>query len=126
MLIIITSLIVATNQNNILQRCINTGEYKPLDVAESISPSMDIQVASNFERILFYLCNENAEDLKKLMNDLKTKGYFKLSKKQLENLRDHFSASSCSEDETLKIIQNGWTSTRWRSWCSARSRAPAS
>ena len=102
----IKELIVATNQNNILQRCINTGEYKPLDVAESISPSMDIQVASNFERILFYLCNENAEDLKKLMNDLKTKGYFKLSKKQLENLRDHFSASSCSEDETLKIIQN--------------------
>ena len=77
----IKELIVATNQNNILQRCIDTGEYKPLDVAESISPSMDIQVASNFERILFYLCNENAEDLKKLMNDLKTKGYFKLSKK---------------------------------------------
>ena len=102
----IKELIVATNQNNILQRCIISGEYRPSKVVQSISPSMDIQVASNFERILFYLCHENSENLNKLMSDLKEKGYFKLSNKQLENLKKYFSASSCSEDETLAIIKN--------------------
>ena len=67
---------------------------------------MDIQVASNFERILFYLCEESSEDLSILMNDLKSNGYFKLSSKQLKNLKDYFSASSCSEDETLTIIRD--------------------
>ena len=102
----IKELIVATNQNNILQRCIVSGEYKPTKVVQSISPSMDIQVASNFERLLFYLCEENSEDLSTLMNDLKNNGYFKLSNKQLKNLKDYFSASSCSEDETLTIIRD--------------------
>ena len=102
----IKKLIVATNQNNILQRCIVSGEYKPSKVVQSISPSMDIQVASNFERILFYLCEENSENLTKLMHDLKNKGHFKLTGKQLKHLKDYFSASSCSEDETIKIIEN--------------------
>ena len=102
----IKKLIVATNQNNILQRCIVSGEYKPSKVVQSFSPSMDIQVASNFERILFYLCEENSENLSKLMDNLKNKGYFKLSNKQLKNLKDYFSASSCSEEETIKIIKN--------------------
>ena len=102
----IKKLIVATNQNNILQRCIVSGEYKPSKVVQSFSPSMDIQVASNFERILFYLCEENSENLSKLMDNLKNKGYFKLSNKQLQNLKDYFSASSCSEEETIKIIKN--------------------
>tara|TARA_B100000963_G_scaffold358492_1_gene383258 strand:- start:3729 stop:5111 length:1383 start_codon:yes stop_codon:yes gene_type:complete len=102
----IKELIVATNQNNILQRCIYSGEYRPLKVVESISPSMDIQVASNFERYLFYLCEGDSEKLNKMMSDLKTKGYFKLSNKQLDSLKNHFSASSCNEDETLKIIKN--------------------
>ena len=49
----IHKLIVATNQNNILERCLNTGEYKPEKVNVSLSPSMDIQVSSNFERVLY-------------------------------------------------------------------------
>ncbi len=102
----IKNLIVATNQNNILERCIKSGEYKPLEVVGSISPSMDIQVASNFERILFYLCKQNSDELSNLMNDLKTKGFFNLSQTQLKNLQKDFSASSCSEDETLEIIRD--------------------
>ena len=51
----INKLIVATNKNDILQRVINTGEYKPNTVIPSLTPSMDIQVASNFERLLFYI-----------------------------------------------------------------------
>ena len=49
----IEKLIVATNENDILCRVINSGEYKPSEVKPSLSPSMDIQVASNFERLLF-------------------------------------------------------------------------
>tara|TARA_A100001015_G_scaffold209285_1_gene234297 strand:- start:9098 stop:10486 length:1389 start_codon:yes stop_codon:yes gene_type:complete len=109
----IKELIISTNQNNILQRCIDTGEYKPLRVIQSISPSMDIQVASNFERILFYLCNENSEELKLLMNDLKTKGYFKLSTKQFKNLKYHFSASTCNENETIKIMNDLYTQSNY-------------
>ncbi|MBL6758987.1 MAG: threonine synthase [Pelagibacteraceae bacterium] len=102
----IKELIVATNQNNILERCVNTGQYKPLKVVQSISPSMDIQVASNFERILFYLCKEDSKELSKLMSDLVNKGYFDLSNTQLEILRKFFKASSCSESETLSIIKD--------------------
>ena len=50
---------MATNKNDILQRAINTGEYKPDTVKPSITPSMDIQVASNFERLLYYILGEN-------------------------------------------------------------------
>ncbi len=102
----IKELIVSTNQNNILERCINSGEYKPLNVLQSVSPSMDIQVASNFERILFYACGENSDILIKLMKDLKYHGKFNLSQKQLQNIQDNFSASSCSEEETISIIKN--------------------
>ena len=49
----IKKLVIATNKNNILERCINSGEYKPQKVNESLSPSMDIQVSSNFERVLY-------------------------------------------------------------------------
>ena len=55
----IDKLIVATNENDILQRVINKGEYKPDKVKPSLSPSMDIQVSSNFERLLFYVVGEN-------------------------------------------------------------------
>ena len=102
----INKLIVATNENDILNRFMKSGVYESKTVIKTSSPSMDIQVASNFERMLFYLCEENSEKLSTLMNDLKNIGYFKLSNKQLENLKDHFSASSCNEDETLTIIKN--------------------
>ena len=64
-------LIVATNENDILQRAINTGEYKPDKVKPSLSPSMDIQVSSNFERLLFYIVGE--DDQKVALNDEKFK-----------------------------------------------------
>ena len=105
----IEELIVATNQNNILERCIKTGEYKPLHVVETISPSMDIQLASNFERILFYLCNEDSDHLNQMMINLKEKGQLNLNKKQLEILQKNFSATSCSESETLSIIKEIYT-----------------
>ena len=49
----IDKLIIATNKNDILKRVVETGLYKPLEVSHTVSPSMDIQVASNFERLIF-------------------------------------------------------------------------
>ena len=56
----INKLIIATNSNDILKRAVNTGIYKPLKVEHTISPSMDIQIASNFERLIFDVCSCNS------------------------------------------------------------------
>ena len=75
----IDKLIVATNENNILQRVINTGEYRPDRVKTSLSPSMDIQVSSNFERLLFNILKvKMTKKWSSLMDDLKKKNFFKL------------------------------------------------
>ena len=68
----IEKLIVSTNENDILEKVINTGEYKPGKVKPSLSPSMDVQISSNFERLLFDVLDENDKKVSDLMNDLKT------------------------------------------------------
>jgi len=70
----IDKLVLATNENDILSRYFNTGTYCLGDVAPTLSPSMDIQVASNFERYLYYLAGENAETLKQWMATFKKTG----------------------------------------------------
>ena len=72
----IGKLIVATNQNDILARAINSGEYKPNEVKSTLTPSMDIQISSNFERLLFDISDQNEKRVMNLMNDLKNKGFF--------------------------------------------------
>jgi threonine synthase len=101
----IEKLIVATNENDILQRAINKGVYRPSKVKASISPSMDIQVSSNFERLLFYVLNSEDLEVKKLMNNLETKGYFKLTKIQKKIIQKDFSAVKVTNKETKKIIK---------------------
>ena len=101
----IEKLIVATNENDILQRVINRGVYKPSKVKASISPSMDIQVSSNFERLLFYVLNSKDLEVKKLMNNLEHKGYFKIKSKQKKLIQKNFSAFKVSNKETKKIIK---------------------
>ncbi len=101
----IEKLIVATNENDILQRAINKGIYRPSKVKASISPSMDIQVSSNFERLLFYVLNSRDLEVKKLMNNLETKGYFKLNKIQKKIIQKDFSAFKVTNKETKKIIK---------------------
>ncbi|MDC0426913.1 threonine synthase [Pelagibacteraceae bacterium] len=102
----IEKLIVATNENDILQRVINKGIYKPSKVRASISPSMDIQVSSNFERLLFYVLNSKDTEVKKLMNNLETKGYFVLSKSQKNVIQKDFAACKVSNKEIKKVIKN--------------------
>ena len=102
----IDKLIVATNENDILQRVINTGEYKPDEVKPSLSPSMDIQVSSNFERLLFDILNGDDKKVSALMNDLKTKGFFKLDQQSLKIIKKDFCAEKINDKETLAIIKN--------------------
>ena len=101
----IDKLIVATNENDILQRVINTGEYKPDKVKPSLSPSMDIQVSSNFERLLFYILDKDDQKVASLMKNLKDKGSFKLSKEEINKIRKDFKAEKISDSETLSIIK---------------------
>ncbi len=102
----INKLIVATNKNDILQRVINTGEYKPNAVIPSLTPSMDIQVASNFERLLFYIMGENDIKVSSLMKDLSSKGIFKLKKNEVEEIKKDFEGVKITDEETINIIKS--------------------
>ncbi|MEL6411900.1 MAG: threonine synthase [Pseudomonadota bacterium] len=99
----IEKLVVATNQNDILHRCLSTAEYKPDGVAPSISPSMDIQVSSNFERALYYAYDQDGAAVSQLMDELKTGG-FSVSQGALQSLRENFVSGRASEAETSTAI----------------------
>ena len=86
----INKLIIATNKNDILKRVVETGVYKPMKVFHTVSPSMDIQVASNFERLIFDICSCNSNETLKYMNELKEKGEFKLDEKKLKEIKKNF------------------------------------
>ena len=101
----INKLVIATNKNDILKRVLNTGYYKPLKVEHTVSPSMDIQVASNFERLIFDVCSCNSNKIIKLMKDLNERGEFKLEKEELEKIRESFCSASLSETETKSVIK---------------------
>ncbi|MHA6325169.1 threonine synthase [Roseivivax sp. CAU 1753] len=99
----IDKLVVATNQNDILHRCLSTGDYLTDTVAPSISPSMDIQVSSNFERALFDAYGRDGAAIAQLMDELKTGG-FHVSQGALQTLREHYMSGRASEAETLATI----------------------
>ena len=102
----IDKLVVATNENNILQRVINTGEYKPEEVKPSLSPSMDIQISSNFERLLFDILDGDDKKVASLMNDLNTKGFFKLEQESVKIIQKDFCAEKVNDEEILTIIKS--------------------
>ncbi|WP_411837465.1 threonine synthase [Paracoccus sp. ME4] len=100
----IRRLIVATNQNDILHRALSSGEYRMGEVEPSISPSMDIQVSSNFERALYLAYGQDAGAIRQLMEELK-QGGFAISQGALEALREQYASGRVSEDETLDTIR---------------------
>ncbi|MBN9889712.1 threonine synthase [Salipiger abyssi] len=99
----IDRLVVATNQNDILHRCLSSGSYAKGEVFPSISPSMDIQVSSNFERALFDAYGRDGNAVAQLMDELKDGG-FNVSQGALQALREHFESGRASEEETLATI----------------------
>ena len=101
----INKLVIATNKNDILKRVVNTGNYQPKKVEHTVSPSMDIQVASNFERLVFDLCFNDSDRTSKLMDDLNRKGEFKLNNNERKKLEETFLSESLSETETKLVIK---------------------
>lgn len=100
----IHKLILATNENNILERFVNEGVYQPGEFRGTYSPSMDIQVASNFERYLFYLYGENTEDAAALMSLVKTEGKLVIPDDKKATVADDFAAHAVENDECLAVI----------------------
>ena len=101
----INKLIVATNQNNILDRAISNGKYEAENVFETNSPSMDIQIASNFERLIYDLNNCDDVETKNIMKGIKEEGRYILSKEILKKINKDFLSASLNEDEVLKVIR---------------------
>ena len=104
----IEKLIVATNQNDILHRALETGGYITQSVVPSISPSMDIQVSSNFERALFDVYDRDGAAVAQQMTDLKSTGGFKISQGALDRLREIFASGRASEEETSATIRRAY------------------
>lgn len=99
----IKQLVVATNQNDILHRCLTTGTYRPGTVEPSISPSMDIQVSSNFERALHLAYGGDGGAIAQLMNELKSGG-FTVSQGALQALQQVYVSGRATEEETTAAI----------------------
>ena len=103
----IDKLIVATNENDILHRAITNGDYISKEVRETLSPSMDIQLASNFERLIYYVNNSNSEKTVEIMKKVKQNSYL-IEKSNLEIIQKDFLSESCNEKETLEIIKQNY------------------
>jgi threonine synthase len=99
----ISELILATNENDILSRFFNTGEYSLGEVFQTLSPSMDIQVASNFERYLFYKAGCDGDNVRDLMNQFSQTGSLKI---ETEGTVDPlFQAGAADRDDVLATIR---------------------
>ena len=101
----IERLVIATNQNDILHRTFMTGRHEKEGVVPSISPSMDIQVSSNFERALFDAYGRDGNAVAQLMAELSDQGGFGISQGAMEALREIYASGRVSEDETRETIR---------------------
>lgn len=102
----INKLIVATNENDILHRAISKGSYEAHKVSETNSPSMDIQIASNFERLIYDINESNDLITNKIMKGIKETGKYQIGKSELNKIKLNFLSSSINQEEVLKIIKN--------------------
>lgn len=107
----IDRLVIATNQNDILHRTLQSGDHSKAGVTPSISPSMDIQVSSNFERLVFELYDRSGAAVQQLMRQLKTGGSFELSSEALQRLRRDFDSGRCDERQTAQTIARQYEQT---------------
>src|SRR5436189_4298957 len=98
-------LVVATNVNDILVRTLRTGTYEVRDVKPTASPSMDIQVSSNFERLLFDAYNRDPAPVRALMGSLAQSRRFSIAPDALTEIRSRFTADRADEDETAATIR---------------------
>jgi threonine synthase len=98
-------LIIATNRNDILTRFIRTGVYEAGDVYATLSPAMDIQIASNFERYLYYLVGEEAAVVRELIDEMERSGRMRVTAEQRAEVARDFDAAAANDEETLEQIR---------------------
>ena len=108
----IDQLIVATNANDILHRCISNNDHSKKELYHSLSPSMDIMVSSNFERLLFDAYGRDGDAIRQLMEDFKS-GSMMLSDKALANVRQLFSSYRLGDDEMIEVIRTVFDDTEY-------------
>jgi threonine synthase len=101
----VARLVIATNLNDSLVRVLSSGVYEPKGVIATSSPSMDIQLASNFERLLFELAGRDAARVRALMAELRDTGVYRLNDRELAALHALFSAHAIGEPETEMTIR---------------------
>ncbi|TVO75788.1 threonine synthase [Sedimenticola selenatireducens] len=107
----IERLILATNRNDILSRFVNSGVYSTGTVHPTISPSMDIQISSNFERYLYYLMDENPAAVKALMEQMNSEGRLEVPEEKRVEVNRLFYAAAVSEEETQSQIRETYEQT---------------
>ena len=100
----IEKLVIATNDNDILVRTFETGRYEMAGVTATTSPSMDIQISSNFERLLFEAGGRNSAEVQAAMDSLKQSGAFTIGARALDAIRTGFSAGRSNMKETAATI----------------------
>ncbi len=100
----VDKLLLATNENNILTRFITQGDYSVGQVVQTLSPSMDIQVASNFERYLYYLFGQDAARVREAFAQLKRDGLIKFSEAEMRQVQQEFCSASVDRAATLATI----------------------
>ncbi len=102
------TLVCASNQNDVLTDFLTTGTYdRRRPFHKTISPSMDILVSSNLERLLYLLC-EDCEEVASYMAQLKTEGFYTVSEKIMEQIKAEFACGSCDDEQTKKVIGKVW------------------
>ena len=98
-------LVIATNSNDILHRCLSANDHSRHELIHSLSPSMDIMVSSNFERLLFDLHGRQGSEIQRLMSDFSTNGSFSLDPAVLSSARELFDSYRVDDGQTLDTIR---------------------
>ncbi|WP_182084661.1 threonine synthase [Aureimonas sp. ME7] len=109
----IERLIVATNENDILERTMRDGRYEMQGVHATTSPSMDIEISSNFERLLFEASGRDAQTIRRLMQQLQQSRAFTLPEDVLASIRSEFDAGRTSQNETADTIREQLATTAY-------------
>lgn len=108
----IDQLIVATNSNDILHRCISNNDHSKKELLHSLSPSMDIMVSSNFERLLFDAYGNDGAAITQLMEDFKS-GSMTVADTAMKNIRDNFDSYRLDDDAMVNIIADVYDKTEY-------------
>ncbi len=107
----ISQLLVASNRNDILTRFFATGAMSMGEVYATLSPSMDIQVSSNFERLLFELCRRDGEKVAAIMEEFSASGRYEVAAEALEQARALFDGACYNDEQTLAEMKRHYDAT---------------